>query len=75
VKLYVDFQYREAVATWGLPGDLYNRQAQLKDLHIAVPITNIDWLHAKLRSLEGHQQLASIGLGATIVARKAFFAS
>jgi hypothetical protein len=62
VKLYVDFQYREAVATWGLPGDLYNRQAQLKDLHIAVPITNIDWLHAKLRSLEVTSNSPQLGL-------------
>ncbi len=51
-KLYVDFQHRQALAGWGLPGDLYDRQTQLQDLRIGVPITQLDWLRAKLHALE-----------------------
>ena len=50
-RLYTDFQHRQTLAAWGVPGDLYDHQSQLVDLSIAVPITDLGWVRAPLRSL------------------------
>jgi len=35
---------RERLASWGLPGDLYDYQGQLEDLVMLAPINRLDWL-------------------------------
>ena len=50
-RLYTDFQHRQMLAAWGVPGNLYDHQSQLVDLSIAVPITDLGWMRAPLRSL------------------------
>ncbi|HVR08852.1 MAG TPA: ATP-binding protein, partial [Thermoanaerobaculia bacterium] len=53
---------RQSLADWGLPGDLYDYQRQLKALSISHPMRNLHWLSGQIEDLTvTGDDLAEIG--------------